>query len=157
MLAPAAAEMEAFCAAGGRFLDAPVEIVDFAIHRPLAMPQDGDALVNWQVVVKKTDGGRADLEWHASEAAADAAAGNWRSIATAIAQPVGGLPARLSDPATTVAAPIDFVYTQYAELGAQFGPALRCLRQIERADGFARASIELSGSDRLTRTGCIRP
>ena len=153
VLAPAAAEMEAFCAAGSRFLGAPVEIVDFAIHRPLAMPQDGDALVNWQVVVKKTDGGRADLEWHASEAAADSAAGNWRSIATAIAQPVGGLPARPSDPATTVAAPIDSVYTQYAELGAQFGPALRCLRQIERADGFARASIELSGSDPIDPYG----
>ena len=39
--------------------------------------------------------------------------------------------------------PTDAVYYEFGELGAKFGTSFRCLQNIERADGFARASIEL--------------
>ena len=74
-------------------------------------------------------------------------AGSWQSIATAIAQPVDAVASRLPEPATAATVPIDSIYAQFSELGAQFGASFRCLRQVERADGFARASIELSSGD----------
>ena len=147
VLVPAAGEMEAFCAAGSCFLGKPIEIVGFTIHRPLAVQPDAEAPVSWQVVVKKTEGGRAELEWHASETDSPSDAGSWQSIATAIAQPVDALASRLPEPAAAATVPIDPIYAQFSELGAQFGASFRCLRQVERADGFARASIEFSSGD----------
>ena len=143
VLVPAAAEMEAFLAAGGRFLGAPVEITGFSIHRPLAIPQDGEAPVRWQVVVKRTEAGEAELEWHASGTEIGSDSGGWRSIANATARPIGALAPRPANPVAAVEIPVDSVYAEFCELGARFGASLQCLRRVERAEGFARASIEL--------------
>jgi acyl transferase domain-containing protein len=143
VLVPAAAEMEAFRAAGARVLGASVEITGFSIHRPLAIRNDDEAPVRWQVVVKKTEAGQAELEWHASGSDANLDGSNWRSVANATARPVGTIASRPADPSTTVEVPIDAVYAEFSELGARFGASLQCLRRVERADGFARASIEL--------------
>jgi acyl transferase domain-containing protein/NADPH:quinone reductase-like Zn-dependent oxidoreductase len=145
VLVPAAGEMEAFCAAGSRFLGTPVELVGFTIHRPLSIQNESP--VRWQVVVKRIDSERAELEWHASEGDAASVAGSWRSIGTAIAQAVNSVNLRPADPAAVEIVPIDSAYREFSELGARFGPSFRCLRQIERADGFARGSIELSDVD----------
>jgi acyl transferase domain-containing protein len=143
VLVPAAAEMEAFLAAGGRFLGAPVEITGFSIHRPLAIQQDGEAPVRWQVVVKRTEAGEAELEWHASGTEIGSDSGGWRSIANATARPIGALAPRPANPVAAVEIPVDSVYAEFCELGARFGASLQCLRRVERAEGFARASIEL--------------
>jgi acyl transferase domain-containing protein/NADPH:quinone reductase-like Zn-dependent oxidoreductase len=143
VLLPAAAVMEAFCAAGARSLGKSVELVGFAMHRPLAVPQDGQDSIRWQVVIEKMEDGRAELQWHASRIDAASDSIRWHSIANAVAQPVTALPTCPKDPAAFAIVPTDLVYAQFSELGAQFGTSFRCLRHIERADGFARASIEL--------------
>jgi acyl transferase domain-containing protein len=144
ILIPAAAEMEAFRAAGAGVLGTSVEITGFSIHRPLAIQQDDEASVHWQIVVKKTEAGQAELEWHASGIDADSEVGSWRRIANATARPIGAMAPHPADPATTVEVPIDAVYAEFNELGARFGASMQCLRRVERADGFALASIELS-------------
>jgi acyl transferase domain-containing protein/NADPH:quinone reductase-like Zn-dependent oxidoreductase len=143
VLVPAAAEMEALSAAGAQILGTPVELAGFAIHRPLALHRDGDAPVRWQVLAKKTKAGRAELEWHGFGTDTDRDAESWRSVASATAHPAGALAARPADPAVTIEIPIDAIYTEFRELGARFGAALQCLRRVERAEGFARASVEL--------------
>ena len=146
VLMPAAAEMEAFWTAATRLLATSVEIVDFAIEWPLAMPEEGEASISWQVIARKTEGG-AELAWHASQTASASGSANWRCIATARARPAGDAPSPPPDPATTATAPFDAVGAEFAERGAEFGPSFRCLRQAERADGFARAMIELVGEE----------
>ena len=101
VLAPAAAVMEAFSAAGVHFLGTPVEIVGFAMHRPLALPENGEIPIRWQVIVEKTESGEVELQWHASQTDTTSGPARWQSIANAIAQPVTA-PSRPKDPATLV-------------------------------------------------------
>jgi len=143
ILVPAAAVMEAFSAAGTRFLGQPVEIVGFAMHRPLVVPQDGEASTQWQVVIETTESGQAELQWHVSQTDTASDAVRWQSVASAIAQPVTALPSCPEDPPAVAIVPTDVVYAQFSELGSQFGISFRCMQRIERADGFARASIDL--------------
>jgi acyl transferase domain-containing protein/NADPH:quinone reductase-like Zn-dependent oxidoreductase len=142
-LIPAAAVMEAFSAAGARFLAKPVEIVDFVMQRPLVIPEDGDASRPWQVVIEQTGDGRAALQWHAAQTDGVPNSVQWQCVANAIAQPVTATTICPEDPIAVTTLSNDAVYGQFAELGAEFGSSFRCLRNIERADGFARASIEL--------------
>ena len=48
-----------------------------------------------------------------------------------------------SDSITANSINADAIYAEFKDLGAEFGPAFRCLREIERGQGFARAWIEL--------------
>jgi acyl transferase domain-containing protein/NADPH:quinone reductase-like Zn-dependent oxidoreductase len=156
VLVPGAAVMEAFSAAGAHFFGTPIQIVGFAMHRPLALPQDGEPPIRWQVVVKKTESAPVELQWHASQTDRGSDSTRWQTIATAIAQPVAALPLCPEDSATTVVA-TEGVYAQFSELGAQFGPSFRCLRHIERADGFARASIELPPGVEISEPSGLYP
>lgn len=142
-LVPAAAVMEAFSAAGARFLAKPVEIVGFAMNRPLVVPQAAEASNRWQVVIETIGDERVELQWHVSPSGKASDRAQWRSVANAVAQPAGATAARAEDPSAMEVVSTDEVYAQFAQLGAAFGNSFRCLRNIERAEGFARASVEL--------------
>ena len=117
------------------------------MHRPLTLPEQGEGQARWQVVVKSFENGRAELEWHEATCEADGEISAWHRIASAVAEAAAKSslakepPALASISVNSITA--DAVYAEFKALGAEFGPAFRCLHKIERGKGFARAWIEL--------------
>ena len=149
LLLPAAAVLEAFAAAARAVLDAePIQLTGFTMQRPLACPEPGEGEARWQVVVKKSERGRAELElYDAVISASIGGVSEWRRIAGALAEPA--LPSGASAEPPNVDFELvssDAVYKGYKNFGAEFGSSFRCLRDIERGNCFARALIEIPES-----------
>jgi acyl transferase domain-containing protein/NADPH:quinone reductase-like Zn-dependent oxidoreductase len=145
ILLPAAAILEAFGAAGrAAFGHTPVVLTGFAIRRPLPIPEHTDDEAHWQIISKKVDGGIIELELYAASVINDGDSGsNWQLVANATAAVAADSSAglQIAGSATEQIDP-EAVYETYRRLGADFGPTFRCLRKIERANGYARSSIE---------------
>ena len=148
LLVPAAAVLETLAVAAGKVLGLPQrQLTGFSMHRPLTLPEQGEGQARWQVVVKSFENGRAELEWHEATCEADGEISAWHRIASAVAEAAAESslakepPALASISVNSITA--DAVYAEFKALGAEFGPAFRCLRKIERGKGFARAWIEL--------------
>ena len=148
LLLPAAAVLEALAVAAERTLGlAEAQLTDFAMHRPLVVPEPGEGEARWQAVVKSAGTGRAELELHEAIPEANGDVSSWQRIASAVAISAPASTRLQQPPPNSMAvesiAGADDFYAQFRELGADFGPAFRCLRQIEQCNGFARAWIEL--------------
>lgn len=144
LLLPAAAVIELFAAAAGKALGlSHRQLTGFAIRRPVIISEAGEGRTHWQVVVRSAGTGRAELELHEAILGPEGDVSGWRRIASAAAEPA--TPAAIFEEPTTPGSKIsaDALYAKFKDLGAEFGPAFRCLREIERGDGFARARIEL--------------
>ena len=148
LLVPAAAVLETLAVAAGKVLGLPQrQLTGFSMHRPLTLAEQGEGQARWQVVVKSFENGRAELEWHEATCEADGEISAWHRIASAVAEAAAESslakepPALASISVNSITA--DAVYAEFKALGAEFGPAFRCLRKIERGKGFARAWIEL--------------
>ena len=117
------------------------------MHRPLILPELGEGQARWQIVVKRSENGHAELEWHQAICDANGDVSAWHRIASAVAEPaeesiLAKEPAP-SDASAALSIAPDALYAEFKDLGAEFGLAFRCLRKIERGQGFARAWIEL--------------
>jgi acyl transferase domain-containing protein/NADPH:quinone reductase-like Zn-dependent oxidoreductase len=154
MLLPAAAVIEAFDAAARLSSHASVQLTGFAMHRAFPVPEPAERPIRWQVCVKPSDAGGAALEWHVAGAEADSDSGSlqsteslqsiesWRCVASARAEQ--RVPASLppvADPPALDPVPSVLIYAEFGAVGAAFGPAFQRLRSVERAAGFARATI----------------
>ena len=98
--------------------------------------------------MKSFENGRAELEWHEAICEANGDVSAWHRIASAVAEPPknGILAKELAASDFITAKSLERRCTSTpnsSDLGAEFGPAFRCLREIERGEGFARAWIEL--------------
>lgn len=146
LLLPAAAVLEAFCAAGrSRFGHKPVQLTGFAIRRPLAIPEQAEDESYWQVISKKVADGSVDLELYAASVSDNGGNGpSWQLVANATATVAADSREDLQI-AGSASEQIDSdaIYDAYRRLGADFGPTFRCLRNIERGTGYARSSIEI--------------
>jgi len=146
ILLPAAAVFEAFCAAGrSRFGHKPVQLTGFAMRRPLAIPEQAEDEVHWQIISKKVEDGSVDLELYAASVSDKGRNGpNWQLVANATAAVATDSFADLQiSGSASEQIDSDAVYDTYRRLGADFGPTFRCLRDIERGTGYARCSIEI--------------
>jgi NADPH:quinone reductase-like Zn-dependent oxidoreductase/nucleoside-diphosphate-sugar epimerase len=148
LLVPAAAVMETLAVAASTVLGLPErQLSGFAMHRPLILPELGEGQARWQIVVKRSENGHAELEWHQAICDANGDVSAWHRIASAVAEPaeesiLAKEPAP-SDASAALSIAPDALYAEFKDLGAEFGLAFRCLRKIERGQGFARAWIEL--------------
>jgi acyl transferase domain-containing protein/NADPH:quinone reductase-like Zn-dependent oxidoreductase len=143
-LLPAAAMVQAFGVTGGKAAPRlPTEITEFAVHRPLVLPPPEGPQPVWQIVMKEWENAAMELEWREAFSDADGRPG-WHSVATAImelktreAPELRAQHATRTDPIDT-----DLVYAKFKELGVDFGPAFRCLNEIEIGAGVAQARVE---------------
>ena len=144
LLLPAAAVLEIFTVAAARVPGSSQrQLGAFAMHRPLVVPEPGEGRAHWQVVVKNSGASRSELELHEATPKNGGDGLGWRRIASATAEPAAG-PASFQELAALGSHLAgDAVYAQFRDLGADFGPAFRCLHEIEQGKGFARAKIEL--------------
>ena len=148
LLVPAAAVMETLAVAANMVLDLPqTQLTGFVMHRPLILPELGEGRARWQIVVKRTENGHAELEWHQAIIEANGDVSGWHRIANAVAEAPEELIVT-KEPATSGALtenPVaaDALYAEFKDLGVEFGSAFRCLDKIERGEGFARAWIML--------------
>ncbi len=114
------------------------------MHRPFAIPEPDEGEAHWQVIAKKAKRGGAELELYAATAADGGCLSGWQPIASAMVESTAALSAAPQlpdidcDPVSS-----DAVYERYKSLGAEFGPTFRCLRDIERQKGFARALVKI--------------
>ena len=143
LLVPAAAVLESLVAAAEKTLDTrQLGLTGFAMLRPLILPEAGEGHGRWQVIVKRLDDGRAELELHEAVGDAQDEAPAWRLIAKGVAETAtAAMPIERVTPREPVSA--ETLYDEFDRLGAQFGPAYRCLRDIERGSGYAQAWIDL--------------
>jgi acyl transferase domain-containing protein/NADPH:quinone reductase-like Zn-dependent oxidoreductase len=161
LLLPAAAVLETFAVAAGTVLGLPQrQLAGFAMHRPLILPEPGEGQARWQIVVKRFEEGKAELEWHQAICEANGDVSAWHRIASAVAEPakesiLAKEPALDAVSANSIAP--DELYAEFKDLGAEFGPTFRCLRKIERGQGFARAWIELPKDLEPTGAHALHP
>ncbi len=150
---PAAAMIELLSAAAGSAPGAGrIEMRDLVIERPLLVPESEADVARWQTVIEPGEGGTADLALYAAAEAGDDGMLRWTRIATARAAG-SGAPSDIAPHATLHRAPAlpadvgaldaERAYARFAELGADFGPAFRCISAVRRADGVATAELEL--------------
>jgi acyl transferase domain-containing protein/NADPH:quinone reductase-like Zn-dependent oxidoreductase/acyl carrier protein len=146
LLLPAAAVVETFATAvqGVAGVDA-VALEDFAMERPLVVPDAADAPARWQTVVTPVAEGRWTVELFES-VAGEAGAPSWRKVASAGAQRADASVPAWPQPATASPLATDAIYAAFDELGAAFGTTFRCLDEMRRADGQASASVTLPES-----------
>lgn len=145
LLLPAAALLEAFAAAASALLDVEkIQLTAFSIQRPLAIPEPGEGEARWQIIAKRAEDGRAEIELYAAATATDGHLSGWQLIASAAAEPAPAFPDRAEFPAPGFeSVRTESLYDEYKNRGAEFGPTFRCLNDIERGDNVARASVKI--------------
>jgi acyl transferase domain-containing protein/NAD(P)-dependent dehydrogenase (short-subunit alcohol dehydrogenase family)/acyl carrier protein len=144
LVMPAAAVMEMLSAAASKALGrVHPRVTDFAMLRPVVLPEPGEGQSQWQVVVKPLPDGRAELAWHGAVADADGEMAEWRLVASAVAVPATAEWNAPPRAAITRAVAAEAIYDRFSLLGVAFGPAFRCLSAIELADGMAQARVVL--------------
>jgi acyl transferase domain-containing protein/NADPH:quinone reductase-like Zn-dependent oxidoreductase/acyl carrier protein len=146
ILLPAAAVLEAFCAAGRyTFGPKPVQLTGFAMRRPLTIPEQIEDEAHWQIISKKAADASVDLELYAASVSDNGGnRPNWQLVANATATVAAASVADLQiarSPSEQIDS--DAVYDAYRRLDADFGPTFRCLRNIERGTGYAQSPIEI--------------
>src|SRR6202012_335386 len=63
------------------------QLTDFAVRRPLLLPEPDEDHARWQVVVKPLSADRVELTLYAAPPAGDEAGTEWLPVAGAIARP----------------------------------------------------------------------
>jgi hypothetical protein len=138
LLLPGAAVLEAFYAGAVAALGtARPQLGGFAMHRPLFLPEPGEAPAHWQIVATVAAHGKAALELH--EAVTD----GWRLVASATADGSAAPPPHPMRGAVRDGVDVDAVYRRFAALVVEFGPSFRCLRDIRRGEGYVEGWVDL--------------
>jgi acyl transferase domain-containing protein len=138
---PGSAVLGMFAAAADRVLGQASEISSFAMHGPLIVPEAAECGVTWQTVVSPAEAGRVEIALY--RAAADAGGEmRWTTIARALASVGASAAAADERDAAVEAVDASAVYARFAELGVDFGPRFRCLRDVRRGPGIAEGSID---------------
>lgn len=148
LVLPAAAVLDAFATAASRALgyDRP-QLQDFAMHRPLFLPEEGAGTAQWQVLVGKPEGRPAELSLFELLAAPPGGKTQWQRVASAVC--VDGIDA--AAPRGDCSEPLESLdvgetYKRFQHLDVEFGPAFQRLEGIERGTGYAHATIQLPES-----------
>ncbi len=141
---PAAAVMEAFCAAASTALGTPNPALSgFAMHRPFVLPEPGTGLPRWQIEVGALGvaGAEISLYQRSTTAAGEVA---WTKLASAMAEADAAPPSHPSVRGTLAEemSPAA-VYDQLAGQGVELGPAFRALTAARRGGGVVEAWVEL--------------
>ncbi|MEW6704987.1 MAG: SDR family NAD(P)-dependent oxidoreductase [Pseudomonadota bacterium] len=139
---PAAAVMALLAEAAGA-LQPGLQLAEFEMERPLFLPEEPAAVVQWQTVAKPGGGGRLQLGFHAAVAGA---ASGWQRIAQAVAVPAGAAQALPAPAEPGVAVEPEAVYAAFERLGVPFGETFRCLQQVHKAGACASGSLVLPAS-----------
>jgi acyl transferase domain-containing protein/NADPH:quinone reductase-like Zn-dependent oxidoreductase len=143
-LLPAAAYLEMAAAAARRAVGGEPVVHDLRVLTALRLPESGTATV--QVALGPFDDGAATVRVFSLEGEAD---DRWTlhaegRVGTAAAEADAALPtiaelqARLPE-----AFPADAFYGRLEDLGVDYGPEFRCIREIRRRDGEALGRIRL--------------
>ncbi len=145
VLLPAAAVMEAFCAAAAAALGAPAALTGFAMHRPLVVSESGREGARWQIVVGAPGAGPVEVNLYQA-ATGDAEEVAWTKVASAMAQTdtaappavpaIGGALEELVSPAAA--------YDQLAGQGVELGSTFRAMTSARRGGGACEAWVELA-------------
>jgi NADPH:quinone reductase-like Zn-dependent oxidoreductase/acyl carrier protein len=122
------------------------QLTDFAVQRPLVLPEPAEGHACWQVVVKPLADGRAELTLYQAAPKGTDPEGtdsDWLPIASAVGGPGQdeGVAAWCAPTPDSMAA--QTIYDGFEAGGVAFGPAFRCLGETELGDGAARAWITL--------------
>jgi NADPH:quinone reductase-like Zn-dependent oxidoreductase/malonyl CoA-acyl carrier protein transacylase len=129
------------------------QLTDFAVQRPLLLPEPDEGHARWQVVVKPLSAYRVELALYAAIPAGDEAGTKWLPVAGAIGRPgadgpvedwsIGYCPIENGRTAVVDTVPVGTIYDRLQERGVAFGPAFRCLDDVRLGDGAAQAWVEL--------------
>ncbi len=141
ILMPGAAliEMLTVAAAGSSGIK-PVQLTNFVIHRPLAVPEGGDGPACWQTVVRR--GERVEVAINNAELDKEGKVVEWSVIASATGEAQGALHGIEGVPAAR-ALSAEAAYTEFRKHGAEFGPAFRRLCDVKVGIGYAEAWVQL--------------
>jgi acyl transferase domain-containing protein/NADPH:quinone reductase-like Zn-dependent oxidoreductase len=153
LLLPGAAMMEMMAATVSKAMHWPApQLMDFALERPLLLPERDEGDARWQVVVTPVSADRAELALYAAVPAGGTDMG-WLLIARAIGLPgaddlgedwsIGRPPIEDGRNLAVNIIPVGTIYDHFHERGVAFGPAFRCLSDVRLGDGAAQAWIEL--------------
>jgi acyl transferase domain-containing protein/threonine dehydrogenase-like Zn-dependent dehydrogenase/acyl carrier protein len=139
LLMPAAALIEVMASAALQmFGSEAVTLEDFAIERPLALPEDRSAApARWQTTVRRHGASHGHIELHTSDGS------GWQRVASATAKSAADdAPAAQPAPSSASFRAVDHetFYDAYAALGVAFGPRLRTLRDLTVGDDRAAAT-----------------
>lgn len=145
LLLPAAAVMDAFCAAAAAALGGPAALTGFAMHRPLVISESGPDAAHWQVVVGSPGSGPVEVTLYQA-APPDAGEVAWTKIASATAEADASAPPSLPAPAGALAEVLSppAAYNQLAAQGVELGAAFRTMTDARRGDGACEAWVELT-------------
>jgi acyl transferase domain-containing protein len=140
LLLPAAALIDVLASAAMEVLGSDtITLEDFAIERPLALPDDvAAAPVRWQTTLR----GHGASQWHVELHAAEGS--GWQRVASAKATsaPTDAPAPDTSGSESSLAVDHEAFYGAFAALGVAFGPQLRTLRELTVGDLRAAASTE---------------
>ncbi|GHE69413.1 hypothetical protein GCM10018785_42460 [Streptomyces longispororuber] len=143
VVVPAAAFVEAACAAGRRHLAAPVEVTDLHVVQALTLPSGRDTrdtLVQTTLspedgVVRVASRPDANSSWHLH------ARGRVRRLLRPAPAPLDLAAVRSRLTATDADA--DVLYSAFATVGLHYGPAFRVVTTVRADDGEALADYRL--------------
>jgi acyl transferase domain-containing protein/NADPH:quinone reductase-like Zn-dependent oxidoreductase/acyl carrier protein len=156
VLLPAAAVVEAFCAAAGAALRAPAELTGFAMHRPLVVPESGLSAARWQIVVGTPGAGPVEVSLYQAATDDDGEIA-WTKVASATAQTDSDAPPAPPESAgalTEVVSPAA-AYEQLAAQGVELGSTFRALTGARRGGGTCEAWVELPQPSVATEVGYV--
>ncbi|HVQ06291.1 MAG TPA: acyltransferase domain-containing protein, partial [Burkholderiaceae bacterium] len=141
LLMPAAALVEVLASAAMQMLGGDaITLEDFAIERPLELPDDTAAApARWQTTVRRHSASHWHVELHTSDGR------GWQRVAGATAR-LAPTDVPASQPSARSASPLavdhQAFYDAFAALGVAFGPRLRTLRDLTVGDDRAAAITE---------------
>ena len=154
LLLPCAAMMEMLAATVSKAMHWPrPQLTDFALQRPLLLPEPDEGHARWQVVVKPLSADCVELALYAAITAGDGAGTEWLPVAGAIGRPgaedsvedwsIGFCPTDDGRTPAVNTVSVGPIYDRFQERGVAFGPTFRCLGDVRLGDGAAQAWVEL--------------